>query len=101
MAAVVPVLQRGPIAWGNAGGRAIIAEVWRYPASTAADTAAITCAFIAEIIAVIGNVSFQAPVALETGATVGTITHDTIAAPNFDDVVIVGYARKVHSGGLT
>lgn len=100
MAAVVPVLQRGPIPWGNANGRAVIGEVWRYPASTAADTAAVTCQFIAEIIAVVGNVSFQAPVALESGATVGTITHDTIAASNFDDVLIIGYARKVHSGGL-
>lgn len=103
MAAVAPALQRGPIPWGNAGGKAIIAEVWRFPASTAADTVSnFVAAFLAEIIAVIGDVSFTAPAAAETGATIATITTlDTIAASNFVDVIFIGYARRVHSGGLT
>lgn len=103
MAAVVPVLQRGPIPWGNANGRAVIAEVWRFPASTAADTvSSFVSMFLAEIIAVVGNISFTAPAAAESGATIATITtHDTIAASNFNDVLFIGYARKVHSGGLT
>src|SRR5678815_3411728 len=101
MAAVVPVLQRGPISWGNANGRAVIAEVWRFPASTAADTvSSFVAAFIAEIIAVIGPVTFTAPAAAESGATITTVTTSvTIAASNFVDVLIIGYARRVHSGG--
>lgn len=102
MAAVVPVLQRGPIPWGNANGRAVIAEIWRFPASTAADTvSSFVSMFLAEIIAVVGNVQFTAPGAAETGATIATVTTlDTVAASNFTDVIFIGYARKVHSGGL-
>lgn len=85
--------------YGNAGGRALIAEIWRFPASTAADTVAFVAAYIAEIKGIIGNVSFTAPVKAESGATTTMTTHDTIAASNFDDVLVFGYARQVHSGG--
>lgn len=100
MAAVAGVTKGPPIPWGNANGRALIGEVIRFPASTAADTLALTCAYIAEIFAIIGNVSFTAPVASEAGATAAIITMDTIAASNFNDVLVIGYARKVHSSGL-
>lgn len=100
MAAVAGVTQGPPISWGNAGGRAIIAEVIRFPASTAADTLALVCKYIEEIVAIVGNVSFTTPVKLSTGATSSLITHDTIAASNFNDVLVIGYARTVHSGGL-
>lgn len=103
MAAVVPVLQRGPIHYGNAAGHAVIGEVWRFPASTAGDTVSnFVSTYLAEILAVIGNVSFTAPAAAETGATITTITTlDTIAASNFVDILIIGFARRVHSGGLS
>jgi hypothetical protein len=100
MAAVAGVTQGPPISWSNANGRAVIAEVIRFPASTAGDTLALVCKYIAEIICVVGNVSFTAPVAAETGATSTLTTMDTIAASNFNDVLVIGYARKVHSGGL-
>jgi hypothetical protein len=102
MAAVAPVLRQGPIHWGNAGGRAVIAEVWRFPASTAADTVSnFVAQFLEEIIAVIGNVQFTAPAINANGATITTITTlDTIAASNFVDVIFIGFARRVHSGGL-
>lgn len=101
MAAVVPTLQGPPIPWGNAAGRALIAEVWRFPASTAADTVSnFVCQYLAEIKAVIGNIQFTAPAIAETGATITTITTlDTIAASNFVDVLFIGFARRVHSGG--
>lgn len=100
MAAVLGVTKGPPISWGNAVGRAVIAEVIQFPASTAADTLALTCKYIAEIIAIVGNVSYAAPVKAESGATSALITMDTIAADNFNDILVIGYARKVHSGGL-
>lgn len=100
MAAVAGVTIGPPIPWGNANGRALIGEVIRFPASTAADTLALVCKYIEEIYAIIGNVSFTAPVKASTGATSTLTTHDTIAASNFNDVLVIGYARPVHSGGL-
>lgn len=100
MAAVAGVVIGPPIPWGNANGRAVIGEVVRFPASTAADTLAYVAAYIAQIIAIIGDVQFTAPVALESGATTTMTTNDTVAASNFIDVLVIGYARKVHSGGL-
>ena len=100
MAAVAGVTAGPPISYGNAAGRAVIAEVIRFPASTAADTLALVCKYIEEIIAIVGNVSFTAPVKASTGATSTLTTHDTIAASNFNDVLVIGYAMRVHSGGL-
>jgi hypothetical protein len=100
MAAVAGVTVGPPIEIGKAVGRSIIMEVVRFPASTAADTLAYVSAYIAEIIAIVGNVSYTAPVAAESGATSTITTHDTIAASNFDSVLVIGYARRVHSGGL-
>lgn len=100
MAAVVGTTPGPPVMLGNACGRAVIMEIVRLPASTAADTMAVVCKYIEEIIAVIGNVSFTAPVKASTGATTTLTTHDTIAASNFNDVLIIGYAKAVHSGGL-
>lgn len=100
MAAVAGVTTGPPISWGNANGRAVIAEVVRFPASTAADTLAFVSKYIEEIIAVVGNVSFTAPVKSADGATTTMTTMDTIAASNFNDVLVIGYARRVHSGGL-
>lgn len=100
MAAVAGITKGPPVLLGNAAGRAIIMEVIRFPASTAADTLALVCKYIEEIVAIIGNVSFTAPVKVSSGATSSLITHDTIAADNFNDVLVIGYARQVHSGGL-
>lgn len=100
MAAVAGVTKGPPISYGNASGRAVIGEVIQFPASTAADTLALVCKYVAEIIAIVGNVSYTAPVAAESGATSTLTTADTIGASNFSDVIVYGYARKVHSGGL-
>lgn len=100
MAAVAGVTKGPPVFNFSANGRAVVGEVVQFPASTAADTLALTCKYIAEIIAIIGNVSYTAPVKAESGATSTLTTHDTIAASNFDDVLVIGYARQVHSGGL-
>ena len=100
MAAVAGVTLGPPVSWGNATGRAVIGELVRFPASTAGDTLALACKYIEEIIAIIGNVSHDAPVKSGDGATSNLITHDTIAASNFNDVLVIGYARRVHSGGL-
>ena len=100
MAAVAGVTQGPPVSWGNANGRAVIAEIVRFPASTAGDTLAFVSKYLEEIIAIIGNVSFTAPVKASTGATTTITTMDTIAASNFNDIQVIGYARSVHSGGL-
>ena len=94
MAAITSIAQFGPpIRWGNAGGKAIIAEVWRVPASTAADTQTITSVNIAEFIAVIGPVSHTAVTNSEAGVSVPLITSVTVAASNFVEFLLVGKAR--------
>jgi hypothetical protein len=100
MAAVAGVTKGPPVSYGNAAGRAVIGEIVQFPASTAGDTLAFVSKYLEEIIAVIGNVSYTAPVKSADGATTTMTTHDTIAASNFDDVLVLGYARRVHSGGL-
>lgn len=99
MAAILGVTTGPPIELGKAVGRSLIMEVVRFPAGTAADTLAFVSQYIAEIIAIVGNVSFTAPVISEAGATSTLTIHDTIAASNFNDVLVIGYARRVHSGG--
>lgn len=94
MAAITSIAQFGPpIRWGNAGGKAIIAEVWRVPASTAADTQTITSINIANFIGVIGPVSHTAVTNTEAGVSVALITSVTVAASNFVEFLLVGYAR--------
>jgi hypothetical protein len=100
MAAIAGVTQGPPVSWGNAAGRAVIAEIVRFPAGTAADTLAFVSKYLEEIIAVVGNVQFTAPVKSTNGATTTMTILDTIAAENFVDVMVIGYARRVHSGGL-
>lgn len=95
MAAVAGVQTGPPIRWGNAGGKAIIAEVWRFPASTAADTLSMVSTNIAKFLALIGDVQHTAVTDTEAGITVACITLDTIAASNFIEVLLVGYARDV------
>lgn len=99
MAAVAGVTNGPPIMYGNAAGRALIGEVIRFPASAAGDTLALVCKYIEEIVAIVGNVTFTAPVKSADGATSTLTTGDTIAASNFIDVLVLGFARRVHSGG--
>ncbi len=90
----VAIAQFGPpIRWGNQAGKAIIAEVWRIPASTAADTATLTSINIAEFIAVVGPVTHTAVTNTEAGVAVAVITTATIAASNFMEVLLIGKAR--------
>lgn len=94
MAAITSIAQFGPpIRWGNAGGKAIIAEVWRIPASTAGDTQTIVSTNIAKFIGITGAVSHTAVTDTEAGVSVALITSFTIAASNFVEFLLVGYAR--------
>ena len=95
MAAVAGVQIGPPIRWGNANGKAIIAEVWRFPASTAGDTLALVSTNIAQLIGVIGPFSHTAVTNTEAGIAVAIITSVTIAAANFVDALVTGYARDV------
>lgn len=99
MAAIAGVTNGPPISYGNAAGHALIGEVVRFPAGTAADTLAFVSKYLEEIVAVIGNVQFTAPVKDSNGATTTMTILDTIAASNFMDVLVLGFARRVHSGG--
>lgn len=101
MAAIAGVVKRPPIEYGKAVGRSVIGEVVQFPTGAALDTLAYVSAYIAEIIAIIGNVTYTAPVAAESGATTTMKVSDAIPASEFMDVLVIGYARKVHSGGLT
>jgi hypothetical protein len=95
MAAITSIAQFGPpIRWGNAGGKAIIAEVYRVPASTAGDTQTIVSTNIAEFIAVIGPCSHTAVTNTEAGVSVALITSVTVAASNFVEFLLVGKARE-------
>ena len=99
MAAVAGVTQGPPVSYGNAAGHAVIGEIVRFPASAAGDTLAFVSKYLEEIIAVIGNVTFTAPVKSSAGATTTMTTGDTVGASNFMDVLVLGFARRVHSGG--
>lgn len=95
MAAITSIAQFGPpIRWGNAAGKAIIAEVWRVPASTAGDTQTIVSTYIADFIAIIGPCSHTAVTNSEAGVSVALITSVTVAASNFVEFLLVGYARN-------
>lgn len=93
MAAVAIVQYGPPIRWGNAAGRAIIAETWRIPASTAADTATLVSTNIAGFIALVGPATHTAVTDSEAGVSVAVITSVTVAASNFTELLLIGYAR--------
>jgi hypothetical protein len=92
--AAVAIAQFGPpVRWGNAAGKAIIAEVWRIPASTLADTATIVSSNIAQFIGIIGPAQHTAVTNTEAGVSVAVITTSTVAASNFMEFLLVGFAR--------
>lgn len=94
MAAITSIAQFGPpIRWGNAGGKAIIAEVWRIPASTAGDTQTIVSTNISNFLAIVGGATHTAVTNTESGVSVALITAYTIAASNFVEFLVVGFAR--------
>lgn len=95
MAAITSIAQFGPpIRWGNAGGKAIIAEVWRIPASTAGDTQTITSVNISDFIGIIGGAASHTAVTnSEAGVSIALITSVTVAASNFVEFLVVGKAR--------
>lgn len=95
MPAVAGVQVSPPIRWGNADGKAIIAEVWRFPASTAGFTLALVSTNIAQLIAFVGPFSHTAVTSSEAGISVAVITSLTIAASNFNEGLLIGYARDV------
>lgn len=94
MGAITSIAQFGPpIRWGNAGGKAIIAEVWKIPASTAGDTQTITSTNIANFIGIVGNAECTAVTNTENGVSVALTTLATVAASNFSYILLIGYAR--------
>lgn len=96
MAAITTIAQYGPpIRWGNAGGRAIIAESWRIPASTLGDTQTITSTNIAGFIAVIGPLQHTAVTDTEAGVSIAGTTLSTVSASNFAEFLVIGFARAV------
>lgn len=95
MAAITSIAQFGPpIRWGNAAGKAIIAEVWRIPASTAGDTQTIVSTYISDFIAVIGPATHTAVTNTEAGVSVALTTGVTVGASNFVEILLVGYAKN-------
>lgn len=94
MGAITSIAQFGPpIRWGNSGGKALIAEVWRVPASTAGDTQTIVSTNISDFVAIIGPCSHTAVTNSESGVSVALITSVTVAASNFVEFLLVGKAR--------
>lgn len=96
MAAITGIVQFGPpIRWGNAAGKAIIAEVWKIPASTAGDTQTLASTNISDYIGICGILSATAVTNTESGVSVACTTLATVAASNFAFVLLIGYARNV------
>lgn len=88
MAAITGIVFTGiRFPWPTAVGR--YAELWRVPASTAADTQTITSPTLSEIEAVVGPVSHTA-LPLTAKNTAALITSVTVAASNFVDVLVIG-----------
>jgi len=88
MATITGIVFVKKIAFGNATPGGLIGEVWRVPASTAADDQSITCKYIQTPIAVIGAVSHTAI----TTSTLALITSVTVAGSNFVEILILGYS---------
>jgi hypothetical protein len=100
MAAITTIVKPGPsVLLGNAVGRAIIMERFRIPAAAAGDTQTLVSTDIEEVLAVVGNVSYTALSVNPNGVSIPVTLLDTVAASNFADVLVIGYARRVHSGG--
>lgn len=88
MGAITGIVYVGKIPWGNANSGALIAEVWRVPASTAADTQTLVAKFLKKILYVVGPVSFTV---LAGANSVDVITSVTVAASNFVDILLIGH----------
>lgn len=90
----VTVTQFGPpLRWGNAAGKAIIAEVWQIPESSAADTATLASINVSNFIGVVGTVEHTVVTNTEAGVSVAVATLVDIATDNFTEILLVGYAR--------
>lgn len=101
MAAITTIVATGPpIHWSNAVGRAIIAEVLRAPGAIAiGDTQTYVSQYIAEVIAIIGPVTYTVLTSAESGVSIPMTVNSTIGASGFENILIIGYARRVHSSG--
>lgn len=107
MAAITTINKPGSaVLLGNAAGRAVIMERFRIPGGAggvaAGDTQTIVTQEIEEVLAVCGPVSYTALTQPNAnGVSIPLTLLDAVGANNFADILIMGYARKVHSGGLT
>lgn len=88
MAAITGILFIKKIALGGAVTGGLIGEIWRVPASAAADTQTLVCRYITNVLAVIGNAQYTAP----TAGSIPALTLDTVAASSFADILIIGTA---------
>lgn len=87
MAAITGIIfVNGPVPWPSATPGGLQAEIWRIPASTAADTQTLTAKYLSKVLYVIGPVSHTAL----TDNTAALITSVTVAASNFVDIILVG-----------
>lgn len=89
MAAVATVYTGIRFPWPSAVPGSRYAELWRIPASTAADTQTITSPTLSVIEAIIGPVSHTA-LPLTATNTAAIITSVTVAASNFVDYLVIG-----------
>jgi len=90
MAAITGIVSTGiVIPLGSGAPGSLWAEIWRLPASTAADTQTITSNFLSEIKSVMGPVSHTA-LPLTAKNTAALITSVTVAASNFIDFFVIG-----------
>jgi hypothetical protein len=94
MPAITTVAQFGPpIRWGNAAGKAIIAECWRIPTAGAGDTQTLISNNIAVLIGIIGAATHSAVTPSEAGVQVPITVAGAVAAGQFSEILLVGYAR--------
>lgn len=86
MAAITGVIFRKRIPLtATAGG--LVIEIWRIPASTAADSQTLALPHIKTVLAIVGIASYVAQTA---DHAIDIITLDTVAASNFSDIAIYG-----------
>ena len=103
MAAITTINKPGPaVLLGNAAGRAVIMERFRIPGAVAAlDTQTIVTQDIEEVLAVIGCVSYTVLTQPNSaGVSIPLTLLDAVAANNFADILVIGFAKRTHSGGL-
>ncbi len=89
MAAITGILFVKKIPIGGAAAGALVAELWKIPASTAGDTQSLPLRHIKNVLAVVGGASATAQAAAGDGILPVTTTV-TVAASNFTYLYVIG-----------